>query len=125
MSRKKENFIFFFKKDCITFFPPFSILFYPSHSHPDSPHSHSYSPHSHPDSLRFNPDSPHSHPITTFPAFPSLFPAFPPHSPVLVIDSFLHGQFLIDRFHTPFRFIAIKMEGEYCYTSGKIFQLKF
>ena len=40
-------------------------------------------------------------------------------------DSFPHGQFLIDGFHMPFRFDRNKNGGEYCYTSGKIFQLKF
>ena len=39
-------------------------------------------------------------------------------------DSFRYGQFLIDGFHLS-DLIAIKKEEEYCYTSGKIFQLKF
>ena len=38
-------------------------------------------------------------------------------------DSFPHGQFVIDGFHVPL--IAIRMEGKYCYTLGKISQLKF
>ena len=42
-----------------------------------------------------------------------------------VDDSFPHGQFLIDGFHRPFRFDRNKNGGGYCYTSGKILQLKF
>ena len=40
-------------------------------------------------------------------------------------ESFPHGQFLIDDSTRLSDLIAIKMEEEYCYTPGKLFQLKF
>ena len=81
--RKLDFIIFLFAFFYSILFLAFPSLFSP-HSHPDSPHS----PHSHP-------YSPHSH----------------PPSPILVIDSFPHGQYLIDGFHTPFRFDRNKSGG--------------
>ena len=40
-------------------------------------------------------------------------------------DSFPQGQFLIDGFHSPFRFDRNKVAVGYCYMSRKLFQLKF